>query len=321
MKVLLSIIVPVYNVKTYIDRCIKSILTQSYRDFELILIDDGSTDGSSLLCDEWALRDKRIVVLHKVNEGVSAARNSGLDVAKGDYITFVDSDDFIASGTYSENMDYLLNHQDVDILQYPYCHYIDENAIMNYHRPPSTLLVGKEQIFKNWWSGSPLEYVSWNKIYKRDIWNDIRFNVGHTSEDTWLVADFVKKASSLYISDKGLYYYQRDREDSYTYQYSFDKHLDLFYAHVAIYQCFGMFPNMVTEKVLAFTRLYRRLITAKQSDLSVDIRYPLRLIKQNYPSWREIIMSHHTDKVWLSIAKIVGANIFVNLFLKYLKHN
>lgn len=321
MKVLLSIIVPVYNVKTYIDRCIKSILTQSYRDFELILIDDGSTDGSSLLCDEWALRDKRIVVLHKVNEGVSAARNSGLDVANGDYITFVDSDDFMAPETYSENMGYLLEHQYVDILQYPYCHYIDENTIMNYHRPLSTLLIGKEQIFKNWWSGSPLEYVSWNKIYKRDIWNDIRFNVGHTSEDTWLVADFVKKASSLYISDKGLYYYQRDREDSYTYQYSFDKHLDLFYAHVAIYQCFGMFPNMVTEKVLAFTRLYRRLITAKQSDLSADIRYPLRLIKQNYPSWREIITSHHTDKVWLSIAKIVGANIFVNLFLKYLKHN
>ncbi len=321
MKVLLSIIVPVYNVKTYIDRCIKSILTQSYCDFELILIDDGSTDGSSLLCDEWALRDKRIVVLHKVNEGVSAARNSGLDIAKGDYITFVDSDDFIASGTYSENMDYLLNHQDVDILQYPYCHYIDENTIMNYHRPPSTLLVGKEQIFKNWWSGSPLEYVSWNKIYKCDIWNDIRFNVGHTSEDTWLVADFVKKATSLYISDKGLYYYQRDREDSYTYQYSFDKHLDLFYAHVAIYQCFGMFSNMVTEKVLAFTRLYRRLITAKQTDLVADIQYPLSLIKQNYPSWREIIISHHTDKVWLSIAKIVGANVFVKLFLKYLKHN
>ena len=321
MKVLLSIIVPVYNVKTYIDRCIKSILTQSYRDFELILIDDGSTDGSSLLCDEWALRDKRIVVLHKVNEGVSAARNSGLDVANGDYITFVDSDDFVAPETYSENMGYLLEHQYVDILQYPYCHYIDENTIMNYHRPLSTLLIGKEQIFKNWWSGSPLEYVSWNKIYKCDIWNDIRFNVGHTSEDTWLVADFVKKATSLYISDKGLYYYQRNREDSYTYQYSFDKHLDLFYAHVAIYQCFGMFPNMVTEKVLAFTRLYRRLITAKQSDLSADIEYPLSLIKQNYPSWREIIISHHTDKVWLSIAKIVGANIFVKLFLKYLKQN
>lgn len=321
MNMLLSVIVPVYNVKSYIDRCIRSILTQSYRDIELILIDDGSTDGSSLLCDEWAKKDKRIVVVHKVNEGVSAARNTGLDVAKGDFITFVDSDDFIAPETYSENMSYLLNHQAVDILQFPYCHYINEKVIKDYHRPLSTLLVGKEQIFKKWWSGSPLEYVSWNKIYKSYIWSDIRFNVGHTSEDTWLVADFVRKANSLYISDKGLYYYQRDREDSYTYQYSFDKHLDLFYAHVAIYQCFGMFPNMVTEKVLAFTRLYRRLITAKQSDLSADIRYPLRLIKQNYPSWREIIISHHTDKVWLSIAKIIGANIFVKLFLKYLKHN
>lgn len=321
MNMLLSVIVPVYNVKSYIDRCIHSILTQSYSDIELLLIDDGSTDGSSLLCDEWAKKDKRIVVVHKVNEGVSAARNMGLDVAKGGYITFVDSDDFIASDTYSENMVYLLNHQSVDILQFPYCHFINEKDIKDYHRPLSTLLVGKEQIFKNWWSGSPLEYVSWNKIYKRNIWSDVRFNVGHTSEDTWLVADFVKKATSLYISDKGLYYYQRNREDSYTYQYSFDKHLDLFYAHVAIYQCFGMFPNMVTEKVLAFTRLYRRLITAKLNDLSADIQYPLSLIKQNYPSWREIIISQHTDKLWLSIAKIIGANIFVKLFLKYLKHN
>lgn len=108
MNMLLSVIVPVYNVKSYIDRCIRSILTQSYRDIELVLIDDGSTDGSSLLCDEWAKKDKRIVVVHKVNEGVSAARNTGLDVAKGDFITFVDSDDFIAPETYSENMSYLL---------------------------------------------------------------------------------------------------------------------------------------------------------------------------------------------------------------------
>jgi hypothetical protein len=110
--------------------------------------------------------------------------------------------------------------------------------------------------------------------------------------------------------------------DSYTFgEYSFDKHLDLFYAHTTIYDCFKMFPEMVTEKVLAFTRLYRRLITAKQTDLTADIQYPLSLIKQNYPSWREILISHHTDKIWLSIAKIVGPYFFVKLFLKYLKHN
>ena len=321
MKVVLSIIIPVYNVKSYIERCVKSILTQSYRDIELILIDDGSTDGSSLLCDDWAKKDNRVVVIHKENEGVSAARNIGLDLAKGDYITFVDSDDFLAPDTYSENMNYVLEHQDVDILQYPYCHFINENEIIYYHRPASVILVGKEQIFRNWWSGSPLEYVSWNKIYKRNIFSDVRFKVGHTSEDTCLVADFVKRAKAVYISEKGLYYYQRAREDSYTFQYSFDKHLDLFYAHVAIYQCFGMFPNMVTEKVLAFTRLYRRLITAKHTDLSADIQYPLCLIEQNFPSWREIFISRHTDKVWLSTAKILGANLFAKLFLEYLKHN
>lgn len=315
----LSIISPVYNVYSYLERCVCSILNQSYNDFELILIDDGSTDGSSTLCDEWAAKDCRVKVFHQKNSGVSSARNKGLEEAKGQYLTFVDSDDFIAPDTYQINMDYLLEHQEIDIIQFPYCHYINENEISNYHKPSSTLLVGAEQIFKNWWSGSPLEYVSWNKIYKCNLWDDVRFRVGHTSEDTCLVAEFVKRARSVFISEEGLYYYQRARKDSYTYEYDFNKHLDLFHAHSAIYECFDRFPNLVTEKVLAFTRLYRRLITAKETDPFADIHDSLQLINIYYPTWCEILSSQHTDKLWLSIAKILGANLFVKLFLKYLK--
>lgn len=318
MESLLSIITPVYNVESYLNRCLQSILTQSFCAFELILIDDGSTDKSSLLCDEWAAKDSRIIVIHQENRGVSAARNAGLEVAKGKYLTFVDPDDFIAPNTYSVNMEYFLDHQDVDILQYPYCNYVSDNEDVDYHKPSEVLLIGAEQIFKNWWSGSPLEYVIWNKIYKRYLWNDVRFNVGHISEDTCLVPIFVEKVRKVYISDKGLYYYQRNRIASYTYQYSFDKHLDLFYAHANIYDCFKLFPDMVTEKVLAFTRLYRRLIIAKQTDPSSDIKIPLKMIKQVFPSWHEIIYSKNTEKLWLSFAKILGVNLFVKLFLKYL---
>ena len=95
MKALLSIISPVYNVESYLDRCIQSILTQSYYDIELILIDDGSTDGSSVLCDKWVVNDSRVKVIHKENGGVASARNKGLQIAKGEYVTFVDSDDLI----------------------------------------------------------------------------------------------------------------------------------------------------------------------------------------------------------------------------------
>ena len=319
MSALLSIISPVYNVESYLDRCVKSILTQSYPDIELILIDDGSTDGSSAMCDKWAAEDSRVKVTHKENGGVSSARNVGLELATGEYLTFVDPDDFLAPDTYMVNMEYLTAHKDVDILQYPYCNYISDDEILNYHRSAEHLLAGAEQIFSNWWSGSPLEYVIWNKIYKRSLWDGVRFKVGHISEDTCLVPVFVNKARSIYISEKGLYYYQRDRVDSYTFgDYNYSKHLDLFYAHIAIYDCFKMFPEMVTEKVLAFTRLYRRLIAAKQTDRTADIETPLRIIKQGFPTWIEIIRSKNTEKMWLSSAKILGARLFTKLFLRYL---
>jgi glycosyltransferase involved in cell wall biosynthesis len=294
-------------------------LSQSFRDFEIILIDDGSTDDSPSLCDEWAAKDKRIVVIHQNNRGVSAARNVGLEAAKGVFLTFVDPDDFIAPDTYSSNMSFLLDHQEIDILQYPYCNYVNDNERIDYHKPSTVFLSGAEQIFKNWWSGSPLEYVIWNKIYKSNLWTNVRFKVGHISEDTCLVPTFVDKAKVVYISEHGLYYYQRDRIDSYTYQYSFDKHLDLFYAHAAIYECFKMFPDMVTEKVIAFTRLFRRLITAKQTDASADIKVPLNLVKQYFPTLREIISSQSREKEWLLIAKFLGVSFFVKLFLRYLK--
>lgn len=318
---LLSIITPVYNVEAYLDRCVQSILSQSYRNIELILIDDGSTDGSSLLCDKWKDKDERVIVIHKENGGVSSARNAGLEIFKGDYLTFVDPDDFLAPDTYSVNMEYLLQHPEVDILQYPYCNYYGEEEKVEYHRPSSVLLQGPEQIFRNWWSGTPLEYVIWNKIYKRDIWNGVTFREGHLSEDTCLVPIFVKRVRWGYISDMGLYYYQRERKDSYTFgEYDFEKNIDLFYAHTIIYKCFVEFPNMVTEKVLAFTRLYRRLISAKQIAPSANISEPLDVIKHSFPSWAEIMKSHNTEKSWLVASKLLGVDIFVKLFLFYIKY-
>ena len=95
--------------------------------------------------------------------------------------------------------------------------------------------------------------------------------------------------------------------------------MDLFHAHSEIYKCFDLFPDLVTEKVLAFTRLYRRLITAKETDSTADIQVYLKQIDQYFPTWHEIMISHHTEKLWLSIAKLLGAHFFVKLFLRYLK--
>jgi len=319
MEPLLSVITPVYNVEAYLNRCVESVLGQSYRNLQLILIDDGSTDGSALLCDEWKAKDKRVVVIHKVNGGVSSARNEGLKKATGQYLTFADPDDYIGPNTYAANMNYMITHEEVDILQFPYCEVSSEGHIYKEHHPLSVMLKGAEQIFANWWSGSPIEYVIWNKIYKRSLWKDVSFRAGHISEDTILVAKFVNIANSFFISDQGLYFYQRDRVDSYTYEYSFDKHIDLFYAHSIIYGCFQLFPDMKNEKVLAFTRLFRRLITAKQASPDSDVEEPLRAVALGYPSWREILASGSKDKLWLSAGKVLGPKLFMKLFLVYLR--
>lgn len=116
----LSVIVPVYNVAAYLPACLDSILGQTFTDFELLLIDDGSTDGSAVLCDQYAASDGRIRVIHKANAGVSAARNTGLDMARGAFITFVDSDDALGTpNTLAENVRLLTADAATDVVQFP----------------------------------------------------------------------------------------------------------------------------------------------------------------------------------------------------------
>ena len=116
---MLSIIVPVYRMEAYLDRCVESILAQALDDWELILVDDGSPDRCPAMCDAWAQRDPHIRTIHKPNGGLSSARNAGLDTARGEYITFVDSDDALAPDTLRPNLDYLLCHPETDLVQYP----------------------------------------------------------------------------------------------------------------------------------------------------------------------------------------------------------
>ena len=151
------------------------------------------------------------------------------------------------------------------------------------------------------------------------MWKGVSFNVGHISEDTGLAATFCQRARQVYISEKGMYYYQRNRADSYTYHYSYDKHIDLFNAHYTIFQLFRHYPEMITEKVLAFTRIFRRLIQAKQECPQADVRIQEQQLIHIFPSFGEISHSNSSEKVWLYTAKILGVKCFMKLFLLYLR--
>ena len=139
----ISIIVPVYNVEQYLPRCIDSILNQSFADFELLLIDDGSKDKSGTICDEYAAKDSRIRLFHKENGGVSSARNVGLDNARGEWLAFIDGDDEITEGYF----DIRQEHEGVDVIIKPYCT-VNTEGHAACHNNKLSILTGKDKIFR-----------------------------------------------------------------------------------------------------------------------------------------------------------------------------
>lgn len=170
----LSIIVPVYKVEPYLRRCIDSILAQTFRDFELILIDDGSPDNCGAICDEYAAKDSRIIVIHQKNQGVSAARNAGLDIAKGTYLGFVDSDDWIEPEMY-ETMIATAKEKQVDVVACS-CRMWDENGnTLGVELDKTGEYVGDELLSTIFVPPFNMGHVCWNKLYKTKVIQDCRF--------------------------------------------------------------------------------------------------------------------------------------------------
>lgn len=201
----ISIIVPVYNVEKYLPKCIDSILAQTFTDFELILVDDGSPDRCGEICDEYAGKDSRIVVIHKENGGQSSARNMGLDIARGEYIGFVDSDDYIAKDMYETLYNNLVNNNaDISICGIYHC-YINGKIVSN--KPFMSKLVDNISALRIMIEGIYTDVSACNKLYKRNIFDALRYPVGTTCEDLYLIADIMLKISSVYIDTTPKYYY------------------------------------------------------------------------------------------------------------------
>ena len=216
----LSIIVPVDKARRYLQNCIESILQQTYTDYELILVDDGSPDGSGAVCDRYAQECDKVKVIHKKNGGLSSARNAGLAAAKGEYITFVDADDIIASGTYYYNMRILLANPDIDIIEFPVNKYYESprSEIISF-KPEK--IIGNENIFIDWIKRRGYTHsYAWNKIYRTDLFAFVRFPEGEVFEDLYTTPMLIGSCDCIYYSDCGFYYYY-DRENSISNSYNF----------------------------------------------------------------------------------------------------
>lgn len=208
---MITIVVPVYNVEKYLSRCIDSILNQTYTDFELLLVDDGSPDNCGKICDEYAEKDSRIFVIHQKNGGLSAARNTGInwfyEQDRSNYITFLDSDDWLHPDYLKILMDGITEN-DVKISVCNYKRVTAEIPHENYDNINFELTSPEDFLVNHSWQYN----YAWGKLYHKSMFDDVRYPVGKNFEDTFTTYKVLHKCDKIAYTDLQLYYYLRNEQ-------------------------------------------------------------------------------------------------------------
>ena len=205
MHDLISVIIPVYNVEEYLCRCVDSVLDQTYRNTEILLVDDGSPDNCPAICDEYARQDARVRVLHQENKGLSGARNAGIDVAKGQWLAFVDSDDYLAPDFLERLLEACeRTGSDLSVCRWEY---VRGEKIPEHGTGETRVYTGREMLANLYLPDGAYFVVAWNKLYRRELFEEIRYPLGKIHEDeatTYRIYDKVRQAAYV---DRSLYGY------------------------------------------------------------------------------------------------------------------
>lgn len=215
MRRKVSVIIPVYKVEKYLKRCLESVVNQTYKNIEIILVNDGSPDKCGEICDAYARIDSRIKVIHKENGGLSSARNAALDIVSGEYIMFVDSDDWISEDSLEQLYEYI--DADYDIINFKFS-FVKENSkeLVEMHNDikdgyKCDLITYIDKLF----SGE-LNFFIWNKLYKKNLFDEVRFPEGRNYEDLATIYKLYFNAKSIIVTDYTLYYYWLGNSNSIT---------------------------------------------------------------------------------------------------------
>lgn len=278
MEPLVSVVIPIYNVEKYLDRCVSSVVNQTYRNLEIILVDDGSPDNCPAMCDAWARRDGRIKVIHKKNAGLGMARNSGLEVANGKYICFFDSDDYVDGTTVEKCVNNAEEHQ-ADAVIFGICVVCDDEKMA------PKKISGDQYVFQD---GEVLETLlpglftyrygvgvsSCGRMYKRSVFeeNGLRFRSEREliSEDAFFALEFYSKANTVIIVPENLYFYYY-RTVSLSRQYREDRQVknDSFFVQSIAYISRNNLPAVVATHLTA--RYHILTIAALKQTMSTEI--------------------------------------------------
>ena len=253
MEELVSVIIPVYKVEKYLERCVESVQKQTFQNLEIILVDDGSPDLCGAMCDEMAKTDPRIKVIHKNNGGLSDARNVGIEMASGNYIVFVDSDDWLDLDMIAL-LYRVLKKYNADIAECSYRNIctdrIEEETNCSAKVVEGDRILALEAMLDWRW----FKPVAWNKLYKRDVLGDIRYPKGKLHEDEYTTYKYFYNANKLVYVDVSKYNYDRRREDSITGKKFREDNLDACWAFRERMEFF--YKNNLAELYLKMNNIY-----------------------------------------------------------------
>ena len=234
----ISVIVPVYNVEEYLPRCVDSILAQTYENLEVILVDDGTKDASDRICDDYAARDPRVRVIHKENGGLSSARNAGIDIATGEYLAFVDSDDWIEPEMYGHMLGLMEKYGSRLVCAGRYDVEGETGAKTAGLCPPKEEEVSGEELVKRIFLWDSMDSAAWDKLYHRSLFEGIRYPMGKIIEDVPTTYRLALRAGKAVLCDRPFYNYFH-REGSITTQkkiseknFHFSQHTAAIYPHI-----------------------------------------------------------------------------------------
>lgn len=317
---LLSVIMPVYNVENTVTKAIESVLNQSMEDLELILVDDGSTDNSGPICDEYNSKDARVQVIHKINGGLSSARNVGLDKAKGKYVTFIDSDDYLGPDIYSKFNKYCSN-EDIDLFFFNICRVRNnrENILLsrNVH------LKSPQEIVKALFDYSGVDFYAWNKIYHRELFLDVRYPEGKLYEDIIPSYEVAKKSTSAIVTEQVGYYYIDNVTSIVNSQFNSKQYDNILQREILLKKIQADFPKLVPyalEKLLDgyLSTGFKIASSAKNKDTQQYTRKIRADIRENQ---KMIFSNKKSNKAKLSALMLLKINmpLYAFLYKKVLK--
>ena len=298
---LISVIVPVYKVEPYLDKCISSVVNQTYKNLEIILVDDGSPDNCPAMCDAWAEKDSRIRVLHQRNQGGGAARNAGLDLASGSLIAFVDSDDYIAPDMYAHL--YTLLEQGVDIAECSYVEVVGDDAVFacGYETHSYTVQEAMEEHIQD----RVFRQLIWNKLYRRHVMDGIRFPTDKKIDDEFFTYRVLGNANALIYSTKVCYAY-RQQSESVMHSMPISKRIQAVEAktqrHTYIKTYFPELTDLSARDLL-FTCIYQGQLALRELDDSAarnTMADLITVLKENPISMRTC---NAKEKLWLILAR------------------